>query len=99
MRGSVAAAHAQSVSSGGGLLDYHGGSVLHSSAPYLILWTPSGETIPSNSLSLLERYLHDAAADSGRSSNVFAVGRQFTDSTGFADYRQVFTPAGQVLVD
>lgn len=72
---------------------------MHSSAPHLIFWTPSGENIPAGSQSLMERYLGDLAADSGRATNVFGVARQYTDSTGFADYRQTFKSAGQVLVD
>ncbi len=82
-----------------GKLSYGGGAVLHSSAPYLVFWTPSGESIPASSRSLMERYLTDVAADSGRSSNVVGVLRQYYDRTGFADYRQTFKPARQVIVD
>jgi PKD domain len=86
-------------SGAGGQLQYHGGPVLHSSAPYLVFWTPTGESIPASSESLLARYLSDVAADSGKSTNVFAVDRQYYDSTGFADYRQTFNAARQVIVD
>jgi PKD repeat protein len=75
-----------------GDLDYHGGPVLHASAPYLIFWDPSGE-ISAGERSLLEQYFHDTAADSGSSTNVFGVDRQFTDSTGFANYSQSWAPS------
>jgi hypothetical protein len=80
-------------------LDYQGGPVLHSSRPYLVLWTPPGESVPASSESLVERFMSDAAADSGRSSNVFGVLRQYYDRAGFADYRQAFDPSRQVVVD
>ncbi len=80
-------------------LPYNGGAVLHSSRPYLIFWTPPGESIPFGSESLIERYLTDVAADSGKSTNVFGVLRQYYDDAGFADYRQTFDSARQVIVD
>jgi hypothetical protein len=96
----VAAALVPSAASAAGAsLSYGGGPVLHSSAPYLVFWTPEGESIPASSEALLERYLADAAADSERSDDVFAVLRQYYDRGGFADYRQSFDPARQVIVD
>jgi PKD repeat protein len=80
-------------------LSYQGGPVLHSSDPYLIFWAPSPETIPSSWQSLIERYFTDVAGDSGKATNVYAVARQYTDGAGFADYRQTFDPAGQVVQD
>lgn len=97
--GSPAAGRASTALSDGGILDYHGGPVVHSSAPYLIFWTPSGESMPSGSETLLERYFTDVAADSGTSTNVFGVDRQFTDSAGFADYRQTYSSSSQAIVD
>ena len=82
-----------------GHLQWYRGPVVHSSRPYLVFWTPKGESIPASSESLLERYLTDVAADSGKSSNVFGVLRQYYDRTGFADYRQTFDPARQVIFD
>ena len=90
---------AASASAATGRLAYGGGPVLHSSAPYLVFWTPSGESIPASSRALMERYLTDVAGDSGRSSNVFGVLRQYYDRTGFADYRQAFNSARQVIFD
>jgi hypothetical protein len=82
-----------------GNLHYRGGPVLHSSAPFLVFWTPAGESIPARSRSLMARYFTDVAAASGRSSNVFGVLRQYHDQTGFADYRQTFDSARQVIID
>ncbi len=81
-----------------GVLEYHGGIVLHSSDPYLIFWDPSS-SISSASELLLERYFTDTAADSTDSTDVFGVGRQFTDTTGFADASETFSATSQALVD
>lgn len=75
--------------SSNGNLDYNGGPVLHGSAPYLIFWDPNGQ-IPSAEKTDLENYFADSAADSGKSTNVFGVDRQFTDTTGFADYNMTW---------
>jgi hypothetical protein len=63
-----------------------------------VFWTPGGETLPSGSAQLIERYFSGLAADSGKATNVFGVGRQYTDTSGFADYRQTFSTS-QVVVD
>jgi PKD domain len=93
------AASASARQPGRGNLGYGAGPVLHSSAPYLVFWTPTGESIPASSERLIERFFADSAADSGKSSNVFGVIRQYYDAGGFADYRQTFNPARQVIVD
>ena len=82
-----------------GQLRWYGGAVLHSSAPYLVFWTPAGESIASSSQALMERFFTDVAADNGKSSNVFGVLRQYHDRTGLADYRETFDPTRQVIVD
>jgi hypothetical protein len=82
-----------------GNLTYLGGPVLHSSAPYLVFWTPRGERIPTRMRSLFERYFTDVAADSGQPNDVFGVLRQYYDRAGFADYRQTFDSRRQVIVD
>lgn len=84
--------------SANGNLDYHLGPVLHSSAPYLIFWDPSGH-ISAASRALFTRYFTDVAASSTQGTNVYGVNRQFTDSTGFADYSQSFNPATQAIND
>ena len=100
--GSVSAAHAAGVAAASvswSNMSYQGGPVMHSSDPYVIFWAPGTETIPSPWQSLIERYFTDAAGDSGQATNSYAVARQYTDSTGFADYRQSFDPASQVVQD
>jgi hypothetical protein len=76
----------------GGVLQYHGGPVLHSETPYLILWEPGGSHVfTANSKAVLEQYMTDAATDSGATNNVYGVLTQYTDSTGIgALYRQTF---------
>jgi hypothetical protein len=98
-RASDASASAQQDPAGLGEVSYHGGPVVHSSAPYLVFWTPPGESIASGSQSLLARYLSDVAADSGKVDDVFGVDRQYYDRAGFVDYRQAFDPARQVILD
>jgi PKD repeat protein len=97
--GSVAAQHAAAPLSSNGNLDYHNGPVVRSSAPYLIFWTPSGETIGATTESLVGSYFTDAAADSGKSSNIWGVNRQFTDQAGFVDYTQTFSSSAQAIED
>jgi PKD repeat protein len=97
--GSLASRRGQSPQSTNGNLDYQGGSVLHSSEPYLIFWDPTGSGISAASRGLLERYFTDVAADSGHATNVYAVDRQFTDGSGFADYRQTFSSSTQAIAD
>jgi hypothetical protein len=80
-------------------MSWHGGPVVHSSRPYLIFWTPPGESIPGSSQALLGRYLTDVAADSGKSSNVFAVDRQYYDRAGFAAALERFNRGRQSIVD
>jgi hypothetical protein len=80
-----------------GRLTYHGGPVVHSSAPYLVFWDPSSAT-PASTKTLLARYFTDVAHDSGLATNDFGVLRQFSDRTGIADYAQTFSPR-QVIVD
>ncbi len=100
--GSVAAAGKDAVTAAGSSwenLNYQGGPVLHSSTPYVIFWAPSLETVPAPWQSLIERYFTDVAADSTKATNVYAVGRQYTDTAGFADYRQTFSSGSQVVQD
>ncbi|HET7048067.1 MAG TPA: PKD domain-containing protein [Solirubrobacteraceae bacterium] len=101
LRGPLATVSQQprSSASATGEVTYHGGPVVHSSDPFLVYWAPSGESIPADSQSLLERYLADVAADSGEPDDVFGVDRQYYDRQGFADYRQAFDPARQVVFD
>jgi PKD repeat protein len=80
-------------------LTYHGGPVVRSVAPYLIYWTGGETALTTTSQSLMTRYFTDMAHDSGMSDDIYAVDRQFTDGTGFADYKQTFAAGSQALVD
>jgi len=77
---------------------YNGGPVLHSSSPYLVFWTPSGQSIPAGSQTLLKQFLTSAAGHSGKRTNLFRSLRQYYDAAGFADYQQRFS-ASQVITD
>jgi hypothetical protein len=65
-----------------GNLDYHGGPVMSSNAEYAIFWAPSGFAFPAGYTAAVTKYLHDVAADSGKPTNVYSVGTQYTDSSG-----------------
>ena len=94
-----AVAHASPLSgTTSGQLAYNGGPVVHASTPYLIFWTPPGQSLPAGTPSLLTRYFTDVAADSGTDANIYGVARQYFDDSGIADYRQSFS-AGQAITD
>jgi PKD repeat protein len=89
--GSVAGSRTAKPFSTSDNLSWNGGPVLHGVKPYLIFWDPTGTGISSADRALYERFFADSAAASGQSTNVWGVDRQFTDSTGFADYSQSWT--------
>ncbi len=62
-------------------LTYHGGPVMPSNTEYAIFWAPAGFSFPSGYQAAITRYLQDVAADSGKPTNVYSVGTQYTDST------------------
>jgi hypothetical protein len=88
----------QSPGADDGDVSYQGGPVLHTTAPYLVFWDPDGQ-IPAASEALMERYLTDTAATSADPSDVFAVARQYYDTTGAAGTGQTFVAAHQAIVD
>ena len=73
-------------------LTYHGGSlVLGPHTTHVVYWQPSGFTVTANYHTLIERYLTDVAADSGRVTNVYAIDTQYSDSgSNFIQYSQTF---------
>jgi hypothetical protein len=79
-----------------GDLTWHGGPVMHTNRTHLIYWEPSGHTTTAAYKSLVNQYMTDVAAASGRVDNVYAANTQYTDSTGAADYASTFAGA---LVD
>jgi hypothetical protein len=78
-----------------GVLIPHGGPVLASEAPYLIFWTPAGHSISSASESLMDQYVGDVAAASGKSTtNVYSVLAQYG-----SPYSQTFGTKTQAVID
>jgi PKD repeat protein len=73
-------------------LTYHGGALMigpHTT--HVVYWEPPGFTVTANYHSLIERFLADVAADSGRATNVYATDTQYDDSTNtFIQYQQTF---------
>src|SRR3954451_12236610 len=61
------------------LLSYHGGPVMRSNTEYAVFW---GGGFPVGYKAGVTKYLKDVAADTGKSTNVYSVGTQYTDSTG-----------------
>jgi hypothetical protein len=80
-----------------GPLLYHGGRVMHTTTVRHVFWVPSGYTLPANYQSLIDTFMGDVAADSGKTSNVFASDTQYTDTvTGHILYSLAF--GGSVLI-
>lgn len=79
-------------------MTYHGGSlVIGPHISHVVYWEPGGSTVTANYHSLIERYMTDVAADSGRVTNVYATDTQYDDSTStFIQYQQTF---GGALTD
>jgi hypothetical protein len=73
-------------------LTYHSGSlVLGPHTTHVVYWEPPGATVTANYHSLIERYLSDVAADSGRVTNVYATDTQYNDSgSNFIQYQQTW---------
>jgi hypothetical protein len=71
-------------------MTYHGGPVVHDGHVYAIFWEPPGYTFPSGYKAAIARYFTDAAADSGKRTNVYSVNRQYSDATGPALYKVAF---------
>ncbi|MFL5830882.1 MAG: Ig-like domain repeat protein [Solirubrobacteraceae bacterium] len=78
-------------------LTYHNGPVVQTNTTYVVYWEPPGNGgVSANYHSLIQQYLTDAAADSNRATNVYAVDTQYYDNTGpggsnkFLKYQQSF---------
>jgi hypothetical protein len=63
-------------------LIYHGGPVMSSQEAFAIFWAPSSYSFPSGYEEAIETYLEDAAADSGKPSNVYSVSAQYSEESG-----------------
>jgi hypothetical protein len=90
--GLVAARHAaiHATSRGLGNLRYHGGPVEHTNKTYAIYWVPSGYSTQSGYSSVINQFFTDVAADSGKTSNVYYTGTQYSDGSGNVQYSSSF---------
>ena len=73
-----------------GNMTWHGGPVMHSSDVYAIYWAPPGYSYQAGYDSAIAQYFTDVAADSGKTSNVYAVNAQYGDGAGSALYLSSF---------
>src|SRR4051812_47382229 len=71
---------------GGIPLTYHGGAVMHTNKTYAIYWVPAGESVSTNYRTLVDGYFQNVAADSGKTTNVYATSAEYTDGSGAAAY-------------
>src|SRR5438876_414481 len=79
-----------------GAMAYHSGRVLHTTTVRTVYWVPSGYSVSANYRTLIDGFVGDVAAESGKTSNVFASDTQYTDSTlGHIQYSMSF--AGGVV--
>jgi hypothetical protein len=75
---------------GGSLLEnFEEGPVMHEVTTHVVYWDPSGQ-FTSTTKGIVEGFLSDVANGSGLGTNTFAIGGQYTDSTGNAAYSSTF---------
>jgi hypothetical protein len=72
-------------------VQYGGGPVVHSSAPYAIFWDP--HTTLGGYEYVAQHYIESFSDESGALNNVFAVTSQYGDGTGKAAYSSTFRGA------
>jgi len=73
-------------------LPYGGGRVLHTNRTHVIFWQPTGSTLAYDPgyQPLVDAFLTDVAADSHKTTNVYSLSGQYTDSTGRAAYDSTY---------
>jgi hypothetical protein len=87
----VVPAHNQAHFGGSGPnLSYHGGPVMHSNTTFAIYWVPAGYSVSSGYESLVNGFLQNVAADSGKVSNVYFSDTQYYDGAGSIAYSSSF---------
>jgi hypothetical protein len=80
-----------------GGLTYHGGHVMHTTKVRHVFWVPPGYALSANYQALIDQFMSDVAADSGKTSNIFSSDTQYTDTfTGHILYSLAF--GGSVLI-
>src|SRR5579863_1686418 len=75
---------------GSGKVTYHGGPVEHTNTVYAIYWLPSGYSVSTKYVSLINRFFGDVAADDGKTTNVYYDETQYSDTTGNVQYKSTF---------
>ena len=73
-----------------GRLIYHGGPVMRTNKTFAIYWVPTGWSMVPGYRGTINRYLHDSAADSGGTQNVYSTQVQYSDTSGPIAYSQRF---------
>ena len=65
-------------------LTYHGGPVMGTSTVTItpIYWAPNGYTYPGSYVSLVNQYIADVAAASGKSDNAYAIAAEYYQQSG-----------------
>src|SRR3954453_4192116 len=71
-------------------LTYHGGGVMRTNKVYAIYWVPPGQSIGANYRTVIDGYFQNVAADSGRTTNLYATSEEYTDGGGAAHYDTSF---------
>jgi hypothetical protein len=71
-------------------LSYHGGSVMRTNRTYAIFWQGGATAFGSSYGTLIDRYLRDVAADSGKRSNVYSSDTQYYDTSGRIAYSSTY---------
>jgi hypothetical protein len=80
--GQVPALHGAGLTGGVGPLQYNGGPIMATNATYAIYWIPPGYTVSAGYTNLIDRFLGDVAADSGRTTNVYRSDTQYYQGSG-----------------
>jgi hypothetical protein len=85
---------------------YHGGSVMRNVTIHSIFWAPSGhqfDAAPSPSTlsyeALIQQFFTDAAADSGTTSNLFSILKQYGDGGGPGSYELHYSVGADSIND
>jgi hypothetical protein len=74
---------------GSPLENFEEGPVMHKVTTHVVYWDPSSQ-FTSTTKGIVEGFLSHVANDSGLATNTFAIGGQYTDSTGNAAYSSTF---------
>jgi PKD repeat protein len=71
-------------------LTYHGGPVMRTNRSYAIFWQGGATGFGQSYVTLIDRYLRDVAADSGKRSNVYSSDTQYYDTSGRIAYTSTY---------